>query len=182
MFWRQQKILNTKVKKVTNLISTFPPRYGKKLKTRTQHDEPCRRVKKLALANRGAQGRKAPQFSGVTRVPSRDRAVQCLCRGRTSVSGLSGPGSALSSLPKHTGIWGGGTAGATTEGAGPAPRRAAGSRSRSPRPLRRRAPPYCGVSPAGRAGAERSRRPAHPHGRREPVRRYSPGEGRAAAA
>lgn len=31
-------------------------------------------------------------------------------------------------------------------------------RSRSPRPLRRQAPPYCGVSPAGRAGGERSRR------------------------
>lgn len=68
---------------------------------------------------------------------------------------------ALSSLPKYTGIRGcrGDDGGDGGSGGGPAP---SNRRSRSPRPLRRRAPPYCGVSPAGRAGAERSRQPPSP--------------------
>lgn len=58
-------------------------------------------------------------------------------------------------------------------GGGPAASR---RRSRSPRPLRRQAPPYCGVSPAGRAGGERSRR------RRSPPRPTRAGPERRGAA
>lgn len=164
------------------MISAPLPRYGKKLKTRKQHAEPRRRAKKRALANRRALGRKAPQFSGVTRALPSEGAAPRLCRRRPSLSGLSGPREGLEQPTEVRRDSGPGPGRGDDGGSGGGP---AASRRRSQ--SRRRAPPYCGASPAGRAGAERGRRPTHPPRltRAAPERRgrrYSPGEGRRAAA